>query len=218
MAGFRCWLLMVWRGVRAVGGEMPAEIPRPGDHVPIEGPSDVRLRPVTEEDVPFLLRWLQDPEVVEFYGDAPASLEACRADYLEPDVNPCWRFVIEWRGRGVGEIQYYHPYAGEEYEWDAGIDIFIGEPDARGHGVGIESVRVLLGYLFEVKGVHRVSIDPEVGNLRAIHVYERAGFRLDGVRRHNAFDHGEYVDTQYLSILEDEWPAARAAWVVERGG
>jgi len=26
------------------------------------------------------------------------------------------------------------------------------------------------------------------------------------------------VDTQYLSILEDEWPAARAAWVAERGG
>ena len=28
---------------------------------------------------------------------------------------------------------------------------------------------------------------------------------------------GEYRDTQYLTILEDEWPAARAAWEQERG-
>jgi RimJ/RimL family protein N-acetyltransferase len=191
-------------------------IPRPGDHVPIEGPGDVRLRPVSEADVPDLLRWLADPEVVEFYGDPPASIEVCRQEYLEPDQNPCWRFVIEWRGQGVGEIQYSHPYAGQEYEWDAGVDIFIGEPEARGRGVGIEAVRVMLRYLFEEKRVHRVSIDPEVGNARAIHVYERAGFILDGVRRHNYFDHGEYVDTQYLAILEDEWPAARAAWEAER--
>ena len=43
------------------------------------------------------------------------------------------------------------------------------------------------------------------------------GFHLDGIVRHNAFDHGEYVDTQYLTSLEDEWPRARARWEAERG-
>lgn len=191
-------------------------IPLPGDHVPVEGPHDVRLRPIRADDVPNLLRWLADPEVVEFFGEPPATAEVCHAEYLEADQNPCWRFIIQWAGRDVGEIQYYHPYAGAEYEWDAGIDIFIGESDARGHGVGTEAVRVLLRYLFEERGVHRVSIDPEVGNARAIHVYQRAGFLLDGVRRHNFFEHGEYVDTQYLSILEEEWPAAKTAWFAER--
>ena len=196
---------------------MPAQVPAPGDHPPISGPYDVRLRPVTEADVPDLLRWLSDPEVMQFYGDPPASEEECRQHYLEPDANPCWRFVVEWRGRGVGEVQYYHRYPGEEYEWDAGVDIFIGEPDARGRGVGLEAVRTMLRYLFEEKRVHRVTIDPEVANARAIHVYERAGFRLDGVLRHNAFEHGQYVDTHFMSILEDEWPAAKQRWLDERG-
>jgi hypothetical protein len=36
------------------------------------------------------------------------------------------------------------------------------------------------------------------------------------VLRHNERIRGGYVDTQMLSILEDEWPAAKAAWQAER--
>lgn len=190
-------------------------VPSPVDHEPIEG-ATVSFRPIEERDLPDLLRWLADPEVVEFFGDRPASLDAARRHYMEPDVDPCWRFVIEYEGRSIGEIQYAHQYLGEEYEWSAGVDIFIGEPDARGRGLGTEAMRTMLRYLFEVKRCHRVTIDPEVANGRAIRSYEKAGFRFDGVLRHNAFEHGEYVDTHFMSILEYEWPAARARWEAER--
>ena len=188
------------------------------DEERIDGPFDVSFRVVGEADLPDLMRWLSEPEVVAYYGDPPASLDAAREDYVAPDLESLTRrFVIEWRRKGVGEIQHYQRHSGADWAWDAGIDIFIGDPETRGRGVGIEAIRVMLRHLFEVKHVHRVFIDPEVGNPRAIHVYKRAGFHLDGVVRHNAFDHGEYVDTQYLTILEDEWPAARARWEAERG-
>ena len=188
----------------------------------IDGPYDVSFRPLAESDLPALMRWLADPEVVAFYGDPPATLDEARQDYVEPDTeSPTRRYVIEWDepGRGrrdVGEVQWHHPYADPSTHWSAGIDILIGDSGARGHGVGVEAIRVMLAYLFEVRRVHRVIIDPEVGNQRAIHVYERAGFHRDGVVRHAAFEHGEYVDTQYLTILEDEWPSARAQWEAER--
>jgi RimJ/RimL family protein N-acetyltransferase len=191
------------------------EIPAPGDHAPIAGPR-IHLRPIAEADLPDIVRWLTDPDVVRYYGDPPASLDQARAHYLEADVNPCWRFVIELDGRGVGEIQYHHAYPGDDYTWSAGIDIFIGEADARDRGVGTEAIRTMLAYLFEQKHVHRVTIDPEVANARGIRCYEKAGFRLDGVLRHNFFHHGEYVDTHFMSILEDEWPAAKARWEAER--
>ncbi|MPZ99511.1 MAG: GNAT family N-acetyltransferase [Dehalococcoidia bacterium] len=191
-------------------------IPSPVDHEPIEGPR-LRFRPIEERDLPDMLRWLADPEVVRYYGDPPADIDAARRDYMEPDVDPCWRFVIELDGRGIGEIQYGHPYPGPDYSWTAGIDILIGEPDARDRGAGTEAIRTMLQHLFEVKGVHRATIDPEVANQRAIRCYENAGFRLDGVLRHHAFEHGEYVDTHFMTILEDEWPAAKARWESERG-
>ncbi len=189
----------------------------PTDHVAIHGPHDVSLRPLSEDDLPNLMRWLHEPEVRQFWGKPLETVEDLREEYIEPDVYPAWSFVIELAGRGVGLIQYSHRYPDPDYFWDAGIDILIGEPDARGHGAGIEAIRVMLRYLFEVKRLHRVTIDPEVTNPRGIHVYERAGFKIDGILRHNDVIEGEYRDTQYLTILEDEWPAARAAWELERG-
>ena len=189
----------------------------PSDHVPVPGPHDVSLRPIAATDLPSIRRWLDEPEVRTFWGEPEDTDEELCAEYLDPDTYPCWRFVIELDGHGVGIIQYHHRYPDPDSFWDAGIDIFIGEPSARGRGAGIEAVRVLLRHLFEVKHLHRVTIDPEVDNARAIHVYQRAGFTLGGVMRHNDRIDDRWVDTQYLTILEDEWPAARARWVEERG-
>ena len=150
--------------------------------------------------------------VVRWWDIAPASEAELADEELAPDVTPRWAFIIVWNGRDVGFIQYYHPYP--EMTWTAGIDIFIGEPDARDHGVGTEAVRVMLDYVFHVKHVHRVTIDPVAENARAIRAYEKAGFRLDRRLRHNdRRGDGTYVDTQCLSILDEEWPAARAAWL-----
>ena len=176
----------------------------------------LRLRPVEEGDLAAILRWLREPEVLFWWDDALPDIEAARHEYLDPDAHvPLWRYLIEEHGRGIGFAQWYHAYFGADYERSAGIDIFIGEPEARDRGLGTEAVRMLLKHLFEVRGVHRVTIDPETGNVRAIRAYQKAGFRLDGVLRHNDFLRGEYVDTQMMSILEDEWPEAKSRWESE---
>ncbi len=191
-------------------------VPQPGDHAPIAGPHDVSLRPIAEGDLDMLLRWQREPEVAHWWDEADLSREEMRREYLEPDIAPTWRFVIEWEGRDVGMVQYWHKYPDTDDLWSAGIDILIGEADARDRGVGREAIRVLLRYLFEVKRLHRVTIDPEVANVRAIRAYERAGFTRDGVLRHEYQIRGEYVDTQYLSILETDWPEAKRVWLEER--
>lgn len=184
-------------------------LPDPTDHDPIQGPR-LRLRPITPDDLPDLLRWLHDPEVVKFYGPPPPDLAAVRGEYMEPCRAPHWTFIIDDGGRPIGEIQYAEDFAGEP--WSAGIDIFIGNPDARNCGLGTEAVRTLLQYLFETKGLNRVSIDPTPSNRRAIRAYEKAGFRLDGVlRRHMRVD-GRWADIAFMTILDDEWPAAKARW------
>ncbi len=187
-----------------------------GEIGPIEG-SRLRLRPVEERDLPALMAWVVEPEVLYWWDDEMADLEETRAEFLAPDEGgPREGYIIEESGRGLGYIQWWHRYYDPHYHWTAGIDIFIGEPDARERGVGTEAVRMLLDYLFEVRELHRVTIDPESANARAIRSYQKAGFRLDGLLRHNDLIRGEYIDTQMLSILDDEWPAAKAAWDAER--
>ena len=47
-------------------------------------------------------------------------------------------------------------------------------------GVGSEAMRALIRYLVEERGHHRLTVDPAAANARAIHVYERLGFRRVG--------------------------------------
>ena len=84
------------------------ELPDPTDHEPIQGPR-LRIRPLTSDDLPMLMRWLADPDVQEFYGLPPDSLAEARDTYLVAEDAPCWRFIIEEQDRPVGEVQYYHP-------------------------------------------------------------------------------------------------------------
>ena len=184
-------------------------LPDPADHEPIQGPR-LRLRPITPDDLPALMRWLGDPEVMAFYGRPPSNLTEARGEFLELSSLPCWRFIIEAGSRAVGEIQYAYSYP--DATWSAGIDIFIGEPDARDRGLGTEAIRTLLRYLFETRRVSRVVIDPEPSNHRAIRAYEKAGFRLDGVIRRHAKVDDRWADAAYMTILEEEWPAAKARW------
>jgi aminoglycoside 6'-N-acetyltransferase len=185
--------------------------PEPRAHPPIEGPR-LRLRPLTRADLPELRR-CSDPEVERFWGRAAADDDELWTEAVAPGCGAVFPFVVEEEGRGVGVMQYPHDCDRPEDEWQAGIDIYLGADGSRDRGVCTEAVRTLLRYLFEVKGVHRVTIDPEVGNARAIRSYEKAGFRFEGVLRHNDRLDGRWVDTHYMAILGDEWPTAREAWL-----
>ena len=58
--------------------------------------------------------------------------------------------------------------------------IFIGEPDARGRGVGTAAARLMLRYCFEEQRLHRVYLRALAENLQAIRSYEKAGFVREG--------------------------------------
>ena len=186
-------------------------------HPPIEGPR-LRLRALERADLPELRRWRSDPEVERFWGRTAASDAELWEEASSPGCVVAFPFVVEEAGRGLGLVQYHHVCDRPKDERQASIDIYLGATGARDRGIGTEAVRTLLRYLFEVKGVHRVTIDPEVANARAIRAYEKGGFRFEGVLRHNDRIDGRWVDTHFMAILEDEWPAARTAWLGAEAG
>jgi aminoglycoside 6'-N-acetyltransferase len=50
-------------------------------------------------------------------------------------------------------------------------------------------MRALMRHLVDDRGHHRFTVDPAVANQRAIHVYEKLGFRRVGAMR--AYERGE---------------------------
>lgn len=157
----------------------------------------VVLRPIADADRPTLLGILADPEVRRWWG--PEDLDVAAADLYDDDAHG---FAILSGDAIVGYVQY-----AEENEPDyrhAGIDIFLG-PDGRGRGFGPDAIRTLARYLFEVRGHHRLTIDPAAANERAIAAYERVGFRRVGLmRNYERGQDGRFHDGLLMDMLRGE--------------
>ena len=138
----------------------------------------VSLRDATLNDLPLLRRWKTQPHVQE---GVPVEQWDFAADLREINA---WRFplIIELDGRPIGFMQLLDAANEETHYWgdvDAGtwaIDIWIGEPDCIGKGIGSRAMRAAIDRCFEKHGATSILIDPLASNTRAHRFYERLGF------------------------------------------
>ncbi|WP_370541814.1 GNAT family N-acetyltransferase [Alicyclobacillus sp. SO9] len=80
-----------------------------------------------------------------------------------------------------------------------------------GRGYGTEATAIMLEYGFGILNLHRIDLDVYSINERAIHVYEKVGFKREGVLRDAHYYNNTYYDTIIMSILEDEYRSGHAA-------
>jgi RimJ/RimL family protein N-acetyltransferase len=98
-------------------------------------------------------------------------------------------------------------------EWDPGNEscnfrVLIG-PAGQDRGLGTEATRLIVGYGFERLGLHRIALEVYAFNPRARRVYEKAGFRVEGVLRESLRYGDQWIDATVMSILAPEWPPGR---------
>ena len=142
-----------------------------------DGELAIRLMLDGLADYECMAKWLTDVRVLEFFEgrDNPFPLARVIEEYaprvLLAEANtPCF---LLYRAAPIGYIQYYPVDDSGVF----GMDQFIGEPEFWNQGIGTRAVALLLSYLFDVRGVKAVVIDPHVDNLRAVRCYEKCGFR-----------------------------------------
>ena len=79
-----------------------------------------------------------------------------------------------------------------------------------GTGFGKRLLAEIIGWVFDNTRTHRFWLDHIITNDRARHVYERAGFRREGIfREAYVLPDETRVDLAVMSILKSEWHAAR---------
>ncbi|MFI9817990.1 GNAT family N-acetyltransferase [Saccharothrix variisporea] len=171
----------------------------------------VVLRPVTADDVPALLPMLTDPEVARLTGSHgggdpdQAVLREWYGSRGAQDGRLDLAVVERGSGRVVGEAVL------NQWDADNGSCSFriCFVPGAVGRGMGTEATRLIVGYGFEVLGLHRISLEVYAFNPRARRVYEKVGFVAEGVLRDALLWDGERVDATVMSILRPEWERHR---------
>lgn len=149
-----------------------------------DGP--LAVRPVRPDDAVHLFRWLNDPRVLAYYEgrDRPQSWARIQSHFLSRSGNPVVGGMVLWENQPVGYLQAYPLQADDLSRYGYcldeqifGMDMFIGETARWGMGIGTRLVNACTDTLARFKA-SRVVLDPRVENARAIHVYQKCGFRI----------------------------------------
>lgn len=137
---------------------------------PVLEEGDLRLRPSSQDDLGRLARWFGDPEVYRWWGGRPLSLEEVAAKYIGRRCPRVESFIVELGARGIGYIHYHLEGPGQ-----AGLDMML-LPPFRDRGLGPRAARMLVDHLASARGWTDITVDPAIGNTRAIRGWEKAGF------------------------------------------
>jgi aminoglycoside 6'-N-acetyltransferase len=174
--------------------------PAPARSLPVLTGARVTLRAGRPGDEAALRRVFQAPGVTRWWPAPDADELRELVENGDPDVD-VW--LVEAAGEVVGLIQGYEET--DPMYRHGGIDVVL-HPDAHGRGLGSEAIRLLARHLLDDRGHHRLVIDPNAANARAIHVYEKVGFRRVGVLRDYEWDAhlGRWTDGLLMDLLRGE--------------
>ena len=171
--------------------------------------TNVRLRPVREDDLPHFQRWLNDPDVYTWLV----------VGVMTP---PTWEDELAWWQRvqlSEGEVTWSietldrRLLGAVTLHWvprstSATFGIFIGEKAEWDKGSGRDAVRTLARHCFGQLGLNRLGLNCDATNGRAIHCYERVGFQHEGVMREHRCVQGKFRDSVVMGLLKKEWTDA----------
>lgn len=178
----------------------------------IIGNESISLRLLTKQDKNLLLKWLTDERVLNFWEGKSTIFDTKRIEedfYVEEEG--LIRAIIEYQGKPIGYLQMYEldSESMKEYEYQTqnkvvyGVDQFIGEPEYWGKGIGTDFMKLALFYLFDKGQADSVILDPHVDNKRAIHCYEKVGFKiLKSLPKHELHD-GEMIDCYLMECTKE---------------
>ena len=154
----------------------------------VDGRFVLSLRTATRADIPTLQRWDRDPVVIASTSDDPdAAVAFGEENDWEENIglhqSDVWEYwIAEIDGRPIGAMQMIDPHREPTRYWgDIGpnlraLDIWIGEPDARGKGCGEMMMRLGIARCFSDPATTAIVIDPLASNTRAHAFYQRLGF------------------------------------------
>jgi aminoglycoside 6'-N-acetyltransferase len=180
---------------------------------------EVRLRPIREDDLPWLAEMRTDPDLVgehNWSGEPRVRSEVERelrerfaaGGFAAPDSGT---LVVELDdGTCIGDVSWRTERWGPSVRSRCpsfGIALL---PQHRGRGHGSIAQRLLLDHLFSRDpALHRVQSDTAADNLAEQRSLEKVGMVREGVVRDAEFRDGRFHDHVLFGILRSEWESGR---------
>lgn len=169
----------------------------------------VYLRPLDEEDIDFCVESLNSPAVTRFLGIAGPLNRIREREWIQKLYQQPGDLALGICDQETELLIGVTGLHGKDFrDHHAEFGIFVAEP-YWDQGLGSEAMGIMVDYGFCEMNLHRIYLRVIDFNERAIRVYEKQGFRLEGKLREHVYRAGEYHDMLFMGLLRSEWKQGR---------
>jgi [ribosomal protein S5]-alanine N-acetyltransferase len=181
---------------------MSADLPH--RETPVLETARLRLRPRVVEDADALHPSFTDPEIMQYWSDAPhTGIEQTRADFArEAPEWRRWTITLKGDDTAIGLVA-----AGEKRQGNVTELGYMLAREHWGSGIAAEAVSAVIDQVF-AEGQRRVFADTDPDNRASRALLERLGFQLEGLLRGEWETHLGVRDTTLYGLLREEWKGA----------
>jgi RimJ/RimL family protein N-acetyltransferase len=168
----------------------------------------ISLRPVVEDDLPFLFRLFADP--------SRCHLWMCgRRVYDERGFHEAWsswtidmiaaKFVVTSADRPIGLVFDYDRKLEDGY---TKVTSLLDE-GSTGHGGGVIATTLLVGWLFQTLPLRKLYMEVYGYNPVVARMLRKVGFTEEAVLKEVRYRDGAYWDLHVFALARVAWPEVR---------
>ncbi len=174
----------------------------------------VRLRRLAAADGARVLAWRNSPDVAAHMYSDHAIGEAEHALWLDAALgrpDRCyWIVELDAVPVGLANLVHINP---EDSRCDWAF--YLADLAVRGRGVGAAVEYLVLGHVFEGRGLNKLWCEVLAGNTAVMRLHERFGFTREALFRDHVRKAGVFQDVVGLGLLGREWPKVKATAQVQ---
>lgn len=159
---------------------------------------ELKLLPLKKEYIEFVRTVRNDPRVNKYlFTDAHISKEDQEKWYRKQQRDKKNLMFIAFADAPVGYCQVKNiDYVNRSCE----LGFYIA-PEYQNKGYGTILVKELIKYVTEKLNPHRLYLELFADNEKAIRLYEKCGFRNEGILRDRIFKNGRFRDVMVMSFI-----------------
>jgi RimJ/RimL family protein N-acetyltransferase len=181
--------------------------------LPVLSGRQVTLRELRMSDAAPLFAMLTTEEVARFISPPPSTVDgferfiAWTLRQRAAGIYACFAVTLQGFDTAIGIFQVRETEPGfGTAEWGFAIGSGFW-----GTGIFEEGARLVLEFVFDTLGVHRLEARAAVVNGRGNGALAKIGAVHEGVLRKSFLRNGQYLDQILYAIVEDDWRASREA-------
>lgn len=163
----------------------------------------IKLRPLEREDLAFVHQLDNNASIMRYWFEEPYEAFVELNDLYSKHIHDQSerRFIVESDGTKVGlvelvEINHIHRRA--EFQ-------IIIAPNHQGQGFASRAAQLAMDYAFSVLNLYKLYLIVDKENKKAVHIYQKLGFHIEGDLIDEFFVNGEYRSAYRMCIFQPQY-------------